>query len=138
MEKTITTSDLLSLKNEIKYEISEDQRKIRHELASKLQGDYNSIDEKVARYNTEVLLTNQAFLNMTNQFKELKDMMIEEFKKVNTKIDWFWDKYVTHSELKPIQDKQKDHDDIITRVVWWIVIAFVSLTAWIIWLSKYI
>ncbi len=137
VQKAINASDLQNMKNELRLEYQEEFKDFRHTFWGKVQDDYNKIDQKVTKYNTDVLLTNQAFINMSDKFNEIKEMMVEEFRKVNTKIDWFSDKYVTHSELMPIQEKQKDHDAIISRVVWGIVIAFVSLTAWIVWLSKY-
>lgn len=137
VQKAINASDLQNMKNELRLEYQEEFKDFRHTFWGKVQDDYNKIDQKVTKYNTDVLLTNQAFINMSDKFNEIKEMMVEEFRKVNTKIDWFSDKYVTHSELMPIQEKQKDHDAIISRVVWGIVIAFVSLTASLIWLSKY-
>lgn len=37
--------------------------------------------------------------------------------------------FIKKDELEPIKEKQKSHDEIINRVVWGIIIAFISLIA---------
>ena len=131
--KAINTFDLQNLKNELRLEYQWEFKEFRHTFWGKIQDDYNKIDEKVTKYNTDVLLTNQAFINMSDKFDEIKIMIVQ----LSNKIEWFSDKFVTHSELIPIQEKQKSHDDTIAWVVRGIVVAFLSLIAWLVWLSKY-
>ena len=61
-------------------------------------------------------------VNMQKDIEEIKVMLKEIVKSLPTT-------YVSKEELIPIKEKQKSHDEIISRVVWGIVIAFISLIA---------
>lgn len=56
---------------------------------------------------------------------------------VKEMIDWLPKQFVTREEIEPIKQKQKAHDDIISRVWWGALITLISLIGWFIWLTKY-
>jgi len=130
IQKAITTSDLQSLENKIKLDISEDQRKIRHEANNRLQQDYDKIDKKITNYESDVKVNNIVMERMQKDLTEIKKMIEDLAKAIpNT--------YVTKEQLDPIKEKQKDHDAIIKRLAWGAFLLLLSLIGWFIWLSKY-
>lgn len=130
VNKAITQSDLQNIKNEIKLEIWEEQRKLRHESNNKIQNDYYLIDKKMSDYNTDLKLTKLTLDNMLEQMERWFDGIKEEIRSMRSD-------FVTKSELEPIKEKQKDHDAIIKRLAWGAFILLLSLIGWFIWISKY-
>ena len=128
--KAINTSDLQNLKNELKLEIWEEQRKLRHESNNKIQNDYYSIDKKISEYNTDLKLTKLTLDNMLEQMERW-------FEELKGEIRSMRNDYVTKNELEPIKEKQKDHDAIIKRLAWGAFILLLSLIGGFIWISKY-
>lgn len=61
-------------------------------------------------------------VNMQKDIEEIKVMLKEIVKSLPTT-------YVSKEELIPIKEKQKSHDEIISRIAWGISIAFISLIA---------
>lgn len=128
--KPVTTSDLLALEIKLNWELEEKIKTRHHALAWKVQEDYNKIDSSLNEYRTEVLLNKQSLQRMEKDIEEIKTMLRELTKSLpNT--------YVSKDELLPIKEKQKSHDDTIAWVVRGIVVGFISLIAWLVWLSKY-
>lgn len=128
--KTSNHSDLQNLKNELKLEIWEEQRKLRHESNNKIQNDYYLIDKKMSEYNTDLKLTKLTLDNMLEQMERWFEDIKEEIRSMRSD-------FVTKSELEPIREKQKDHDAIIKRLAWGAFILLLSLIAGFIWISKY-
>jgi len=120
IQKAITTSDLQSLENKIKLDISEDQRKIRHEANNRLQQDYDKIDKKITNYESDVKVNNIVMERMQKDLTEIKKIIEDLAKAIpNT--------YVTKEQLDPIKEKQKDHDAIIKRLAWGAFLLLLSL-----------
>lgn len=120
--KAVTHLDLANLENKI----TEQQTKIRHDQRSEFWEKLFIVDE----LKTESKVNTLIMVNMQKDIEEIKTMLKELTKSLpNT--------YVSKDELSPIREKQKLHDEIISRVVWGIVITFISLITWLVWLSKY-
>lgn len=130
VNKSLTHSDLQNIKNELKLEIWEEQRKLRHESNNKIQNDYYLIDKKMSEYNTDLKLTKLTLDNMLEQMERWFEDIKEEIRSMRSD-------FVTKSELEPIREKQKDHDAIIKRLAWGAFILLLSLIGWFIWISKY-
>lgn len=122
VQKAVTHLDLANLENKI----TEQQTKIRHDQRNEFWEKLFIVDE----LKTESKVNNLIMVNMQKDIEEIKVMLKEIVKSLPTT-------YVSKEELIPIKEKQKSHDEIISRVVWGIVIAFISLIAWIVWVSKY-
>lgn len=131
--KTPNHSDLQNLENRIKLEITTEQQKIRHNQNNELQKYYNMVDD----LKTDSALNKQSLATMEKSINEIKEMMKELSKDIKDEIKSIKSEFVTKDELDPIKEKQKSHDEIISRVVWAIVLSFLSLIAWLVWLSKY-
>ena len=122
VQKVVTHLDLANLENKI----TEQQTKIRHDQRNEFWEKLFIVDE----LKTESKVNNLIMVNMQKDIEEIKVMLKEIVKSLPAT-------YVSKEELIPIKEKQKTHDEIISRVVWGIVIAFISLIAWIVWVSKY-
>ena len=122
MQKAVTHLDLANLENKI----TEQQTKIRHDQRNEFWEKLFIVDE----LKTESKVNNLIMVNMQKDIEEIKVMLKEIVKSLPTT-------YVSKDELIPIKEKQKSHDDTITWVVRWIVVGFISLIAWLVWLSKY-
>lgn len=122
MQKAITHLDLANLENKI----TEQQTKIRHDQRNEFWEKLFIVDE----LKTESKVNNLIMVNMQKDIEEIKVMLKEIVKSLPTT-------YVSKDELLPIKEKQKSHDEIISRIAWGIAIAFISLIAWIVWVSKY-
>lgn len=120
VQKAITTSDLQNLEMRVKLDISEDQRKIRHEYNNRLQQDYDKIDKKITNYESDVKINNIVMERMQKDLTDIKKMIEDLAKAIpNT--------YVTKEQLDPIKEKQKDHDTIIKRLAWGAFLLLLSL-----------
>ncbi len=122
VQKVVTHLDLANLENKI----TEQQTKIRHDQRNEFWEKLFIVDE----LKTESKVNNLIMVNMQKDIEEIKVMLKEIVKSLPTT-------YVSKEELIPIKEKQKSHDEIISRIAWWIAIAFISLIAWIVWVSKY-
>ena len=122
VQKAITHLDLANLENKI----TEQQTKIRHDQRNEFWEKLFIVDE----LKTESKVNNLIMVNMQKDIEEIKVMLKEIVKSLPTT-------YVSKEELIPIKEKQKSHDEIISRIAWGIAIAFISLIAWIVWVSKY-
>lgn len=122
MQKAVTHLDLANLENKI----TEQQTKIRHDQRNEFWEKLFIVDE----LKTESKVNNLIMVNMQKDIEEIKVMLKEIVKSLPTT-------YVSKEELVPIKEKQKSHDEIISRIAWGIAIAFISLIAWIVWVSKY-
>jgi len=122
VQKAVTHLDLANLENKI----TEQQTKIRHDQRNEFWEKLFIVDE----LKTESKVNNLIMVNMQKDIEEIKVMLKEIVKSLPTT-------YVSKDELIPIKEKQKSHDDTITWVVRWIVVGFISLIAWLVWLSKY-
>lgn len=129
----ITQNDLANLENKIKIEISKEQTELRHEDRKKLSDCVWVVDS----LKTDSALSKQSFTTMEKNQEELKVMIKELTSYIKEEMKAMHNVFATKEDLAPIKEKQKSHDEIINRVVWGIVIAFLSLIAWIVWLSKY-
>lgn len=123
VQKAVTHLDLANLENKI----TEQQTKIRHDQRNEFWEKLFIVDE----LKTESKVNNLIMVNMQKDIEEIKVMLKEIVKSLPTT-------YVSKEELIPIKEKQKSHDEIISRIAWGIAIAFISLIAWIVWVSKYI
>jgi hypothetical protein len=74
---------------------------------------------------------------MTESIEKLEKVVTEWFDKINDKIDWFQDKFATKEELNPIREKQKSHDEIISRIAWASFFWFLAVIWWIVWVTKF-
>lgn len=90
--KAITQSDLNSLELKIKKDNIEE----RHNLDNKLWTYFFKVDEMVTKQavNDNILET------MTASITKLEKVVTEWFEKMNTKIDWFQDKFATKEDHK--------------------------------------
>ncbi len=122
VQKVVTHLDLANLENKI----TEQQTKIRHDQRNEFWEKLFIVDE----LKTESKVNNLIMVNMQKDIEEIKVMLKEIVKSLPTT-------YVSKEELIPIKEKQKSHDEIISRIAWGIAIAFISLIAWIVWVSKY-
>lgn len=122
VQKAVTHLDLANLENKI----TEQQTKIRHDQRNEFWEKLFIVDE----LKTESKVNNLIMVNMQKDIEEIKVMLKEIVKSLPTT-------YVSKEELIPIKEKQKSHDEIISRIAWGIAIAFISLIAWIVWVSKY-
>ena len=122
VQKAVTHLDLANLENKI----TEQQTKIRHDQRNEFWEKLFIVDE----LKTESKVNNLIMVNMQKDIEEIKVMLKEIVKSLPTT-------YVSKDELLPIKEKQKSHDEIISRIAWGIAIAFISLIAWIVWVSKY-
>ena len=127
--KAVSQCDLDTLE----LKITKEQQQIRHNKNNELQKYYNIVDD----LKTDSALSKQSFINMTNSIEKLELMMIKEFWEIKEEIKSIKSGFVTKQELEPIKEKQKSHDDTIAWVVRGIVVGFISLIAWLVWLSKY-
>lgn len=133
MATNVTQNDLANLEKSIKLDITTEQQKIRHNQNNELQKYYNMVDD----LKTDSALNKQSLATMEKSINEIKEMMKELSKDIKDEIKSIKSEFVTKEELDPIKEKQKSHDEIISRVVWAIVLSFLSLIAWLVWLSKY-
>lgn len=122
VQKAVTHLDLANLENKI----TEQQTKIRHDQRNEFWEKLFIVDE----LKTESKVNNLIMVNMQKDIEEIKVMLKEIVKSLPST-------YVSKDELLPIKEKQKSHDEIISRIAWGIAIAFISLIAWIVWVSKY-
>lgn len=129
--KSITQNDLDNLWNKIKLEISEDQRKIRHETNNKIQWDYDKMDDRIHHYDTDLKLTKQYLNSMEKIIEKWLSEIKDEIKSIKNE-------FVTKSDLNPIKAKQDEHEVVIKRIAWGSFILLISIIWWFIWLSKFI
>ena len=122
VQKAVTHLDLANLKNQI----TEEQMKIRHEQRNEFWEKLFTLDE----LNSEKKVNNLIMKNMQESIDRIEKMLQDLTKSIPST-------YVSKDELLPIKEKQKSHDDTIAWVVRGIVVAFLSLIAWLVWLSKY-
>lgn len=114
VQKTINTSDLQNLKNELKLEISKEQTELRHEDRKKLSDCIWKVDEldKKSAVNDNILK------NMSTNFQEMKD----SFDKLVTKEELFLDKFATKEDHKEnwlkISALEKALDNINLKIAW--------------------
>lgn len=127
VNKAITHSDLQNLKNEIKYEIWEEQRKIRHDKDWKIQMDYFKIDEKVNEYKSDLRLTNATMQRIQDDLGEIKELLTDFMKSIPT---IYATKEEHRTNQKEIESMKDSHKKIINWLIWTLWTAFV----WFIWL----
>lgn len=125
MATNVTQNDLANLEKSIKLDITTEQQKIRHNQNNELQKYYNMVDD----LKTDSALNKQSLATMEKSINEIKEMMKELSKDIKDEIKSIKSEFVTKEELDPIKEKQKSHDEIISRVVWAIVLSFLSLIA---------
>jgi hypothetical protein len=80
--------------------------------------------------NSEKKVNNLIMKNMQDSIDRIEKMLQDLTKSIPST-------YVSKDELLPIKEKQKSHDEIISRLAWGALFTLLSLIAWIIWLSKY-
>ena len=120
--KAVTHLDLANLENKI----TEQQTKIRHEQRNEFWEKLFIVDE----LKTDSKVNNLIMKNMQESIDRIEKMLENLTKSIPST-------YVSKDELLPIKEKQKSHDDTIAWVVRGILVAFISLIAWLVWLSKY-
>ena len=122
--KAISQSDLNSLELKIKKDNIEE----RHNLDNKLWTYFFKVDEMVTKQavNDNILET------MTASITKLEKVVTDWFEKVNSKIDWFQDKFATKEDHKENVSKisavEKALENINIRIAgvsgWFAVIIF--------------
>lgn len=117
--KAINTSDLLNLK----LEISEEQRKIRHDANWKLQEDYYKIDAKISEHKSDLRLTNQVMDRMQKDIVEIKDMLIDFIKTTPTM-------YATKEEDRDNKREIENIKSTGVRLIWALWWTFWSFIIW--------
>ena len=100
MQKAVTHLDLANLENKI----TEQQTKIRHDQRNEFWEKLFIVDE----LKTESKVNNLIMVNMQKDIEEIKVMLKEIVKSLPTT-------YVSKEELIPIKEKQKSHDEIISK-----------------------
>lgn len=125
--KAITQSDLQNLKNEIKYEIWEEQRKIRHDKDSKIQLDYFTIDRKVEEYKSDLRLTNATMQRMQEDITEIKELLTDFMKTIPTV-------YATKEEHQANKKEIESMKDSHRKIITWLIGTLWTAVVWFIWL----
>lgn len=119
VQKAITTTDLLNLK----LEISEEQRKIRHDSNWKIQEDYYKIDSKISEYKSDLRLTNQVMDRMQTDIKEIKDMLTDFIKTIPTI-------YATKEEDRENKREIENIKNTGARLIWAFLWTFWTFLIW--------
>ena len=124
----ITQNDLANLENKIKIEISKEQTELRHEDRKKLSEAVWKVDD----LKSKELLNDNIIKTMTASIEKLEKAVTVWFKEVNSKIDWFQDKFATKEDHKENVSKisavEKALDNINLKIAgvsgWFAVIIF--------------
>lgn len=122
VQKSVTHLDLANLENKI----TEQQTKIRHDQRNEFWEKLFIVDE----LKTESKVNNLIMVNMQKDIEEIKVMLKEIVKSLPTT-------YVSKEELVPIKEKQKSHDEIISRITWSIIGGFVTIIWALVWINKF-
>lgn len=124
----ITQNDIVNLENRIIMNVSKEQTELRHEDRKKLSDTIWKVDEldKKSAVNDNIIKT------MTASIEKLEKAVTDWFEKVNSKIDWFQDKFATKEDHKENVSKisavEKTLDNINLKIAgvsgWFAVIIF--------------
>ena len=113
-EKTVTQSDL----NNLEIKITKEQQELRHKNNDKLQEYYYIVDD----LKTDSALSKQSFMTMTKSIEKLEKVVTDWFERVNSKIDWFQDKFSSREDHKENVSKiatiERSLDNINLKIAW--------------------
>lgn len=141
---TVTPLDLANLK----ADITDEQMRIRHdqraELSTKLLiVDNLSVEQKLTNQTIQTMQktldTHQEYTKIEFQAlrKDMKDWNQAIHDKLDKFIEWANNQFIREEDLTPIREKQKTHDEIISRFAWAFVWGFIAIIWWFIWITKF-
>lgn len=84
---------------------------------------------------------NRVEKNTTEWMARLEKKQDEQHKLLYEMMKWIADtfpnKFVTKEEIEPIKEKQKTHDEIISKFAWAFVWGFIAIIWWFVWITKF-
>ena len=131
--KAITASDLVNLENKIKLDVKKENIEERHNLDNKLRSYFFKVDDP----DKKSAVTDNILLNMTNSIERLENLVTGWFEEMKKEMKSIRTEFVTKEENLQNKKRLDAHDAIISRIAWGIVGWFISIVAWLVWISKY-
>ena len=114
----VTSEDLLKLK----IELTDEQRKTKHETNNAIQKYISSLDE----YKTNQALLQQTQTSMKEDIKEIKTEIKEGFKEIKQAFE----NLPTHFATKEEHKSNSTRIDKIEKWVWWLIALIWTAIVW--------